>query len=63
MIQGLIGRKLGMTQIFDEGGVVHPVTVVDRWSFGSAKVIMRDRANGCWLAGADPRRVAYALAY
>jgi large subunit ribosomal protein L3 len=29
MIQGLIGRKLGMTQIFDEGGVVHPVTVVE----------------------------------
>ncbi len=29
MIQGLIGRKLGMTQIFDENGVVHPVTVVE----------------------------------
>ena len=29
MIQGLIGRKLGMTQVFDEGGVVHPVTVVE----------------------------------
>jgi large subunit ribosomal protein L3 len=29
MIQGLIGRKLGMTQIFDETGVVYPVTVVE----------------------------------
>lgn len=29
MIKGLIGRKLGMTQIFDERGVVHPVTVVE----------------------------------
>jgi large subunit ribosomal protein L3 len=29
MIQGLIGRKLGMTQIFDERGLVHPVTVVE----------------------------------
>lgn len=29
MIQGLIGRKLGMTQIFDENGIVHPVTVVE----------------------------------
>lgn len=29
MIQGLIGRKLGMTQIFDDAGVVHPVTVVE----------------------------------
>lgn len=29
MIQGLIGRKLGMTQVFDETGIVHPVTVVE----------------------------------
>ena len=29
MIQGLIGRKLGMTQMFDESGVVHPVTVIE----------------------------------
>jgi large subunit ribosomal protein L3 len=29
MIQGIIGRKLGMTQVFDETGVVHPVTVVE----------------------------------
>jgi gamma-glutamyltranspeptidase/glutathione hydrolase len=41
----------------------HQVSVVERWSFGSAKVIMRDRENGCWLGGADPRRVAYALGY
>lgn len=29
MIRGLIGRKLGMTQVFDETGVVHPVTVIE----------------------------------
>ncbi len=29
MIQGLVGRKLGMTQIFDETGLVHPVTVIE----------------------------------
>lgn len=29
MIQGMVGRKLGMTQIFDEAGVVHPVTVIE----------------------------------
>lgn len=29
MIQGLIGKKLGMTQVFDERGVVHPVTVIE----------------------------------
>ncbi len=41
----------------------HQISVVDRWSFGSAKVIVRHRENGCWLGGADPRRVAYALGY
>jgi gamma-glutamyltranspeptidase / glutathione hydrolase len=41
----------------------HKVSLVDRWSFGSAKVIVRDRENECWLAGADPRRVGYALGY
>ncbi len=29
MIEGMIGKKLGMTQIFDETGVVHPVTVIE----------------------------------
>ncbi len=28
MVQGLIGRKLGMTQVFDEQGLVIPVTVI-----------------------------------
>ena len=28
MFPSLIGRKIGMTQIFDEDGVVHPITVV-----------------------------------
>jgi large subunit ribosomal protein L3 len=28
MVDGLIGKKVGMTQIFDENGVVIPVTVV-----------------------------------
>ncbi len=29
MAKGILGRKLGMTQIFDEAGVLVPVTVVD----------------------------------
>jgi large subunit ribosomal protein L3 len=29
MIEGLIGRKLGMTQIFDEQGLARPVTVIE----------------------------------
>lgn len=39
----------------------HKVSVVERWSFGSAKVIVRDPDTGTWMAGADPRREAYAL--
>lgn len=29
MIQGMVGRKRGMTQIFDDAGLVHPVTIVE----------------------------------
>jgi len=29
MAKGILGRKLGMTQVFDENGVLVPVTVVD----------------------------------
>lgn len=39
----------------------HKVSIVDRWSFGSAKVIAQDRDTATWVAGADPRREAYAL--
>ena len=29
MLKGLIGKKIGMTQIFDEQGVAHPVTIIE----------------------------------
>lgn len=35
MIKGIIGKKIGMTQIFDEDGVVTPVTVI--------------QAGPCWV--------------
>jgi gamma-glutamyltranspeptidase/glutathione hydrolase len=41
----------------------HNVSVVDRWSFGSAKVILRDRETGTLMAAADPRREGYALGW
>ena len=41
----------------------HKVSVVDRWSFGSAKLIVRDSDTGTWMAGADSRREAYALGW
>src|SRR6185312_3248945 len=28
MVTGIIGRKIGMTQIFDADGTVHPATVI-----------------------------------
>lgn len=41
----------------------HAVSIVDRWSFGSAKIIVRDLENSCWMGAADPRRVGYALGF
>ncbi|MCJ7724275.1 MAG: 50S ribosomal protein L3 [Anaerolineales bacterium] len=29
MLKGLIGKKVGMTQIFDENGIVYPVTLIE----------------------------------
>ena len=29
MFKGLIGRKVGMTQVFDEDGIAYPVTVIE----------------------------------
>ena len=29
MLKGLIGRKIGMTQIFDDQGVAYPVTLIE----------------------------------
>lgn len=41
----------------------HNVKVVDRFSFGSAKVIVKDPATGTFMAGADPRREALAIGW
>jgi large subunit ribosomal protein L3 len=29
MMKGLLGKKVGMTQIFDDNGVVVPVTIIE----------------------------------
>ncbi len=39
MAKGILGRKLGMTQIFDEHGIVIPVTVVE----ATPNVVMQKR--------------------
>lgn len=41
----------------------HTVERVDRWSFGSAKLIVWQGDTGTWMAAADPRREAYALGW
>jgi len=62
-------EQLRMEEGFDAGVVEalrqkgHKISVVDRRSFGSAKLIVRDRGTGTLMAGADPRREAYALGY
>ena len=28
MVTGIIGRKVGMTQVFDDDGTIHPATVI-----------------------------------
>ena len=44
-------------------GLGHEVELADAWAFGSMQGILKDPASGTWLAGADPRRVAYAVGY
>ena len=43
MISGIIGRKLGMTQLFAEDGTVTPVTVIKA---GPCVVVQTKRASG-----------------
>lgn len=40
---GILGKKLGMTQIFSDDGVVHPVTVIQA---GPCLVVQRKTADG-----------------
>lgn len=43
MISGIIGRKVGMTQIFAEDGTVTPVTVIKA---GPCVVVQTKKASG-----------------
>ena len=62
MQKGIIGKKIGMTQIFDENGKVVPVTVVEAGpctvvqkktveSDGYVEMCIRDRRDGGRNAG------------
>ena len=43
MLKGLIGRKIGMTQIFDEQGVAYPVTIIEAGPCYVTQVRNQDR--------------------
>ena len=43
MVKGLIGKKIGMTQIFDEGGLAIPVTVIEAGPCYVTQVRMPER--------------------
>ena len=55
-LEGLIGKKLGMTQVFDENGVVHAVTVVE----AGPVVVMQIKTAA--KEGYDAVQVAYGAA-
>ncbi len=43
MLKGLIGKKIGMTQIFDEKGVAYPVTIIEAGPCYVTQVRNQDR--------------------
>jgi large subunit ribosomal protein L3 len=61
MAIGILGRKVGMTQIFDEGGEVVPVTVIEAGPCDVLQIrtLDRDGYEAVQLGFADkPRRLA-----
>src|SRR2546426_11714097 len=51
MIKGLLGKKLGMTQVFEEGGIATGVTIVEAGPcvVTQIKTVERDGYNGVQL--------------
>ena len=47
MVKGIIGKKVGMTQLFDANGKVVPVTVIEAGpcTVVQKKMCIRDRAS------------------
>ena len=62
MIEGLIGRKLGMTQIFQEDGTVTPVTVLEAGPcvVVQRKVAGKDGYDAVQVGLVDPRAAKHA---
>ena len=62
MIEGLIGRKIGMTQIFEDNGVVRPVTVLQAGPcvVVQRKTIEKDGYRSVQLGLVDPKAAKLA---
>jgi len=55
MVNGILGKKIGMTQIFDDKGEVHPVTVLQAGpcvitQIKRAPVMDTSRPRSAWLS-------------
>lgn len=63
-VKGILGRKVGMTQVFDEGGRAVPVTVVEAGPCRVAQVKRpeKDGYSAIQLAFGNPKRVTKPLA-
>ena len=59
-MMGLIGKKVGMTQLFNEKGDIIPVTVIEAGPCTVTEVrsAARDRSSGCGITVARPRLCA-----
>ena len=64
MKKGIIGRKLGMTQIFDEVGNVIPVTLIEAGpcAVSQKKTVENDGYDALQLAFADAKEKHVAKA-
>ena len=58
MISGIIGRKVGMTQLFGEDGAVTPVTVIKAGP--CVVVVLGQHRHGLSIRRARRRRVVFA---
>ena len=58
-VKGILGRKVGMTQVFDDGGHAVPVTVVEAGpcSVAQVKTADKDGYSAIQLAFGEPKRV------
>ena len=54
MKKAIIGKKVGMTQIFDEMGKVIPVTVIEAGPCVVVQKMTRSRRQEAFQAGAGP---------